>query len=249
MVNFDLSKYSLITLDEVHSTNSYVLENLAYLDNRSVVFSTRQTNGRGRFNRKWIGDNSDNIYMSLLLKSDDFSDFPLANLTQYLSLAICIWLENDFDLKPNIKWPNDILINNAKLSGILAETSCSDNKISAVVLGLGLNVNMDENTLSNIDQKAVSLKVLKGESFNCELLLRNILDCFFKNYDDFVNFGFPFIKDEYIKRCSFLGKNILISENGIKKPYFAKSVDNHGLLTAIDENNNVCKIITGDVLC
>ena len=72
---------------------------------------------------------------------------------------------------------------------------------------------------------------------------------FFENYDAFIQGGFEYIKTEYINRCGFLGKNILIREAGEKKPYFAKSIDDEGLLVAVDELNNECKIITGDVLC
>ena len=65
----------------------------------------------------------------------------------------------------------------------------------------------------------------------------------------FVKGGFEYIKTEYINRCSFLGENILIREVDQKKQYFAKSIDNEGLLVVVDEMERECRIITGDVLC
>lgn len=249
MVNLDMSKYSIVALNEVHSTNSYALDNLPFLDNGTVIYTTCQTSGRGRYNRKWLYDSTDNIYMSIILKPENISGFPFPNLTQYLSVVLCRILEKDFNFKPVIKWPNDILVEGAKISGILAESQMENNIIKGIVLGLGLNVNMQNDTLEKIDQRATSISVLTGENYDCEKITRDICDEFFKNYDNFVKKGFEFIKDEYIQRCFFLGNNIKISENGEKKEYFAQSIDENGFLTVKDKMNNICKIITGDVLC
>lgn len=250
MVNLDMSRYSIVTLEEVPSTNGYAIENMPFLDNASVIYTNKQTSGRGRYNRKWLfDDNSENIFMTIVLKPSDLSSYPLPNLTQYLSVVLCNILERDFNLNPVIKWPNDILIDGAKISGILAETYMENNNIKGIALGLGLNVNMNAQTLGLIDQKAASLYCLKNEIFDCDTIVKNICSAFFENYNDFVNYGFKYIKDEYIKRCFFLGKNIKISENGEKKEYFADSVDDKGFLSVKDNLNNEYKIITGDLLC
>ncbi len=249
MVKNDMSKYTILTLEEVHSTNSYALEHIASFDDRSVIFTPHQTSGRGRYDRHWVCDNSENIFVSFILKPDSVKNFPFPNLTQYLSVVVCNVLEKEFALKPSIKWPNDILVENAKISGILAESYMEKNEIKAIVLGLGLNVNMKKETLETIDQKATSVGVLTGMQIDVDILLRKVCDEFFENYDAFIKGGFEYIKTEYINRCGFLGKNILIREAGEKKPYFAKSIDDEGLLVAIDEFSKKCKIITGDILC
>lgn len=249
MVNLNMSKYSIVTMEEVQSTNDYALENISYLDDATVIFTTNQTSGRGRYNRKWVCDNSDNIYMSLILKPKDIKNYPYANLTQYLSVVLCKLLEKEFNLEPSIKWPNDILVDGGKISGILAESYMKNNQIEGIVLGLGLNVNMKAETLSKIDQKAVSLFALTGKTYNAETVLTMLLDSFFENYNNFETQGFKYIKDDYIKRCTFLGKTVLISENNTKKQYIAQAIDEEGLLTVKDDKNNEYKIITGDVLC
>ena len=249
MVNLNMSKYSIVTLNEVPSTNSYALDNMAFLDNGTVIYTTSQTSGRGRYNRKWMYDNTDNIFMSIVLKPENVSDFPFPNLTQYLSLVLCRVLEKDFNFNPVIKWPNDILVEGAKISGILAESQMENNTINGIVLGLGLNVNMKKDTLENIDQKATSIFSLMGKYYDCDKIARKICDEFFENYDNFVKQGFKYIKDEYIQKCFFLGNNIIISENGEKKEYFAQAIDENGFLTVKDKMNNVSKIVSGDVLC
>lgn len=245
----DMSKYTIVTLEEVHSTNSYALEHIACFDDRTVIFTSHQTSGRGRYNRHWISDDSSNLYMSIVLKPKNVTSYPFPNLTQYLSVCVCKVLENNFNIMSNIKWPNDILVNGFKISGILAESSMSNNKINGVVLGLGLNVNLPIETIEKIDQKATSISILNKKQYDVEDVLTSVCEEFFNNYNDFVAGGFEYIKEEYIQRCSFLGKNITVREAEEKKQYFAKAIDNDGLLIVNDEFDNECKIITGDVLC
>lgn len=248
MVNLDMSKYSIITLDEVHSTNSYALENVSFFDDKTVIYTAHQTSGRGRYKRQWICDETENLYMSVVLKPESDS-FPYTNLTQYLSVIVSECLENEFELKPEIKWPNDILIDGYKISGILAESYMQNNQIKALILGLGLNVNLQKQTTEKIDQKATSLAILKGGNFDAEKIMKLICDRFFESYANFEKEGFSLIKEDYLKRCGFLGKNITIKDENIKKSYYAKAIDDEGLLIVEDEFGNECKIITGDVLC
>ena len=248
MVNIDMSKYTIVALEEVHSTNSYALEYLSSFDDRTVIYTPHQNCGRGRYNRKWICDDTENLYMSIVLKPEKKS-FPFPNLTQYLSVILCKVLEEKFGINPSIKWPNDILVDGAKISGILAETGMSNNKIDGVVLGLGLNVNLKQETIDKIDQKATSIFVLKNRNYDIENVAKMICEKFFSEYEKFIDSGFGYIKDEYIKRCNFLGQKISIREAEEIRNYYAKSIDDDGLLVVLDEQNNECRIITGDVLC
>ena len=186
MLKQDMSKYSIITLDKVSSTNSYALENISNLADRTVIYTPHQTSGRGRYNRVWVSDDSENIYVSFVLKPEEIDNFPFVNLTQYLSIILCRFLENEFSLTPSIKWPNDILIDGYKISGILAESFMQKNELKGVVLGLGLNVNLKKETIEKIDQKAVSLFTLTGCKYAPKVLLEKICNMFFKDYDAFI---------------------------------------------------------------
>ncbi len=262
MINTNMPQYTIVKLEEVDSTNSYALENILFLEDKTVIYTTHQTLGRGRYNRKWVCDNSENLYMSIVLKPENTNNYPFPNLTQYLSVVVCNYLRKTFGLDAVIKWPNDILVNSCKISGILAESYMMNGKINAVVLGLGLNVNLSEETLKKIDQKATSLLFLNSCKFSSKSniktsmnvlfvddILKSICNMFFENYNNFTSKGFSFFEKEYINYCSFLGKNITIKEQNSAKEYFAKSINKEGLLIVNDKNNNEYKIITGDVLC
>ncbi len=249
MLNRTMAKYSIITLGEVHSTNSYALDKFSFFADKTVVFTKKQTCGRGRYNRKWCGDDSENLYLSIVLKPEEIASYPFSNLTQYLSVVLCKYLENEFSLKPSIKWPNDILVDGCKISGILAEASNEKNKIQGIVLGLGLNVNLKAETLENIDQKATSISILKNNNYDVENILKGLCDLFFDSYNEFIKNGFGFIKKDYIDRCNFLGKEITVKGVTETKKYLAISIDDNGLLVVKDDLGKESKIITGDVLC
>ena len=242
-----MSKYTIVTLDEVESTNAYALEFMTSFADRTVITAEKQTNGRGRYNRKWIGGKSSNLYTTIVLKPQNIQNYPFPNLTQYLSVVLCRVFENDYDITPSIKWPNDILVNGCKISGILAESCVKNNKIGGIALGLGVNVNLEKETIEKIDQKATSMFLIRNKNYNTDELLKKICDAFFENYDEFTIKGFGYIKDEYIKRCGFLGKKITIREEN--RQYFAKAIDADGLLLVNDDFGKESKIITGDVLC
>lgn len=244
-----MSKYYIKKLDKVHSTNSYALDNFSSLEDRTVVFTKQQTNGRGRYNRHWVSDENENLFVSFVLKPANIASYPFSNLTQYLSVIVCDFFEEKFNINANIKWPNDILVEKAKISGILAEAYTEHNKIKGIVLGFGLNINMNKKTIETIDQKATSLSIIKNETLNVDKILDEISDRFFDNYDEFVQKGFSFIKDNYIKRCDFLGSNITVKEINSVNNYNAIAIDENGLLIVENDFGSTSKIITGDILC
>ena len=243
-----MSKYFIKKLGKVHSTNSYALDNFSSLEDRTIVFSKYQTNGRGRYNRHWVSDGNENLYVSFLLKPENIDSFPFSNLTQYLSVIVCDYLEEKFYINANIKWPNDILVEKAKISGILAEAYSEKNKIKGIVLGFGLNVNLSKETVEKIDQKATTLSILKNEIFDVDVIVEEIAERFFDKYEQFVQKGFSQIKKEYISRCDFLGSNITVKEMNKITNYKAIDIDEEGLLIVEDEFGSNSKIITGDVL-
>lgn len=246
MLNLDLIK-----LEEIDSTNQFGKLNIDTLQDKQVIVADRQLRGRGRFNRTWVCDNNSNVYLSIILKPSlqEIEGYPFANLTQYLSVVLANFLEDEYGVIPTIKWPNDILIDGAKISGILCEAQSSNNEIKGLVLGLGVNLNMTEETIKKIDQKATSLNLLIGQTVDKDLFINKLLDNFFERYDDFKQKGFELIKEEYINRCDFLNKKIKITNNQSVNEYFAEKINTDGSLRVSDEKNNLCDIITGDLTC
>ena len=116
------------TFDTIDSTNTYALEHFEELEDFCAIVANIQTQGRGRFERKWISSDNENIYLSFVLKPQN-TRF-VTNLTQYLSVAVSKVLMT-YGVNPKIKWPNDVLINNKKICGILCESKLKQNKIQA----------------------------------------------------------------------------------------------------------------------
>lgn len=153
-----MGRGEIIRLDEVDSTNRYALEHFDELHDGALVVAERQTAGRGRRGRNWISPPGENIYASFLIKS---TDIPIWHTPRIGGLAV---LETLRSLAPGVdfwlKWPNDLFCRDRKICGILSEVkSGQGNVIRGGVIGIGININMPETVLKEIDQPATSLSM------------------------------------------------------------------------------------------
>lgn len=241
------AKISIIRLGEIDSTNLYAKANLADIADKTVVISDKQTNGRGRFERAWVDLGDGNIFMSLVLKPANTFNPVYANLTQYFSLLLCKLLE-EYNLKPQIKWPNDVLVDGKKIAGILSETVMQGNNFKGLVLGAGINLNAQKEDLSLITDKEVTALNIEIEHFiDKNEFLDKLLESFFENYDEFLMKGFSMIENDYINRACFLGKEI--SVKGFNETFtgVAKSVNSRGELV-LEKDNREFVLTMGDIL-
>ncbi len=239
---------NIVNLKEVNSTNTYAKEKIDQLPDRTVVLANRQTAGRGRFNRNWIDMGEGNLFMSIILKP--FSDFnPIySNLTQYMSVILCRVLEK-YGLDVKIKWPNDVLVNGKKISGILSEAVVKGDNFNGLVLGVGVNLNADIDRLKLVTDKDVaSLNIeLSKEYVDKRLFTEKLLSEFFNDYEKFLKDGFISIKDEYISKCNFLGKRLNIKLYNETVDGIALSLNDSGALVFNTKNKTVV-INAGDIL-
>ncbi len=239
---------NIIHLDEVNSTNLYAKQNLEILSDRTIVIADKQTNGRGRFDRTWIDLGEGNLFMTIILKPSSSFNEVYANLTQYLSVVLVKILE-EYGLSPKIKWPNDVMVNDAKISGILSETVMQGSNFKGIVLGIGVNLNADKGDLKQIKERvATALNIeLNREYIDKKLFTEKLLNEFFKNYEEFLKLGFSMIKKEYVQKCNFLNKEISVQVFNKKKSGIAKRINDNGELVL--EKNNIEFILTmGDIL-
>jgi len=238
----------VIRLEEAESTNSYAKEHIAEFADRTAIHALRQTNGRGRLNRSWVDLGNDNLFLSIILKPSDTFNELYPNITQYLSVCLCKVLES-YGLKPQIKWPNDVLINGKKIAGILSETVMQGKKLEGIVLGIGVNLNSTQKDLDAIPDKiATSLNIETGKNINLEIFLNELLKEFFSNYDNFLNSGFDMIKNDYITRSCFLNKELSVQLFNNIQTGFAKSINSKGELVLETDNNNEIVLTIGDIL-
>ncbi len=231
--------YEKIHFKTIDSTNTYALSDIENLADKTVVTADIQTNGRGRFDRTWVSENDENLYFSIVLKPENTKH--IINLTQYMSVVLTRVLEK-YNVNAQIKWPNDVLVNDKKIAGILCE---SQNK--GFVLGIGVNLNMTEEELKSIPALAASLFFEINKKTDKNEFLDKILNEFFKGYDDLLENGFSLFKDEYEKKSNFLNKKILITHNNKTEEFYADFINDDGSLTVIDLKGNERKIYAGDI--
>lgn len=235
-----------IYLENIDSTNLWAKNNIETLDDKTVVFAEAQTQGRGRLQRTWVDLGKGNLFMSLVLKPGENFDECYANLTQYMSVTLCRVLE-EYNIKPEIKWPNDVLINGKKIAGILSEASVRGTKFRGLVLGVGVNLNADEKDFVKIDKKVTSLNLELCKTINMTEFKNKLVSEFFANYDEFLAKGFEFIKKDYLQRANFLDKELCVSLINETKKGVAKGVTDKGeLVLANGENEFILNI--GDIL-
>ena len=225
-----------INLEKVDSTNLYAKKHIETLDDRTVILTKEQTAGRGRLNRSWIDLGKNNVFMSIVLKPSETYQEVYSNITQYLSVVLCHALE-DYGLKPQIKWPNDVLVNGKKIAGILSESVIQGTNFKGLVLGVGINLNATDEGVKSITDKEVVYKDF----------LNILLDEFFKNYDKFLKNGFIFIKDDYISRNSFLGKDLKVQVLNRIEEGLATSITVNGELI-LKRDNKEFVLTIGDIL-
>ena len=237
----------LIFLKEVDSTNKYTKEHFTELNDFSVVYTARQTAGRGRLSRSWNFTGENNIYASILIKPRTEVKEVYANLTQFLCLILAEVFE-EYGIVPKIKWPNDIRINKKKISGILAESIIEKNKVEAIILGFGVNLNCSEETIDNINQPATSLNLEINQNINKEFFLKKVLDKFYLRYNKFVEEGFISIREDYKKRAEFLDSLVKIKVFDKEISGIAKDITETGAIKLVDNKNKEHVLLIGDIL-
>ena len=180
--------YNILHFDEMNSTSVYSHQHLEELEDFQIVSCDLQTQGHGQFERKWYSSNQNggNIYISIILKPQNIEH--LNELTRYVALIGAKTLEK-YGLKPSFKYPNDILINGKKIAGFLAESEFLGNICKGIIVGCGINLNLNKEELENIDIPATSVFCETGKNVDKKEFLEAFLNNFKENYDDFLNNG------------------------------------------------------------
>ena len=167
---------TLIQLKSVDSTNNFAatLLKTSKLTEGTVIMAEEQHHGRGQRSNVWTTEAGKNLTVSIVFYPQLKASMAF-QLNIFVSLAVRKSLES-FGIQAVIKWPNDILVNEKKIAGILIDNQLAGDKIKSSIVGIGLNVNQTE--FGNLS-KATSLKILKDKSFD----LLDVLDELYLNLD------------------------------------------------------------------
>lgn len=216
--------YKIINFPTLSSTNQYIKENYKTLDEYSVIVTEEQTNGKGRLGRTWISHNDDLTFSILLKPNLDSSKIPLISLVAGLSICNVI---NKY-INCEIKWPNDIIVNDKKIAGILVE-AVSSNTIDCVVVGIGININGLEYS-KDLIMKATSLRLELNNIIDKQNILIDILEQFDIIYQELINNNLSFINN--IRKYNYLkDKEVYINNEKVK----VLDINNKGNLIILDK--------------
>ena len=246
--NYQFKKYLIHQFLEVESTNDLAFslaENNQIFANEIIVAS-KQNKGRGRLNRNWespIG----NLYFSLILQPK----IAVEKISQISFIAVCalqiavekIFKQQKIVAKVQNKWPNDLLIDQKKVAGILLESKISNKNCDFAILGIGVNIN------SNPTQTLFPSTNIKN--FSCEISASKMLEFFleeFENlYENWLIFGFKNIRNLWHKNAYNLNSKININLGNSKIEGLFQEIDEEGNIVIKNHNNETKKISFGDV--
>ena len=153
----------VIHLDTVGSTNDYAKEIGNKVSGGTLIISEQQTKGKGRLGRVWKSKSGDGIWMSLIIKPK-IEPYKAPFLTLVAGASVVKALSN-LGVEASIKWPNDVVVSRKKICGILTEMGLENGKIREVVIGDGINVNL-ENIPEELQDKATSLYLETGRKYD-----------------------------------------------------------------------------------
>lgn len=237
-------KIDISIFESIDSTNEYLK---AFKNTKSIkiCLAEQQTRGKGRLNREWYSPFGKNIYFSCLYPiQKDISE--LAGLSLVTSLAVLKTLKS-YGIKDElfVKWPNDIVYDNKKLSGSLIEVQAESHGFSCVIIGIGINVNMllDDDQIS---QSWISLQKIIGQYIDRNELIVLLINTLLAYLEKFVAHGFSSFMEEWVRSDYLSNRTITLKNvNEIIKGTVA-GINEQGHLLLTLPNGSVRAFSSGD---
>jgi BirA family biotin operon repressor/biotin-[acetyl-CoA-carboxylase] ligase len=233
---------------ETTSTND-VIEKLARdgVKEGVVVFAESQTKGRGRLGRKWISPAGKGLWFSILLRPQ-LRPQEATQLTVAAATALARAIQTETHLAPDIKWPNDLLLNGRKVAGILTELSAEVDRVNHLIVGIGLDVNQVATDFPpDVRKLATSLRIETGAPLDRAELAAAVLQELDRDYARICRGEFAAVADEWESRCTTLGQNVTVLIGDRRLRGRAESLDDDGSLLLRTEHGRLERILGGDV--
>ncbi|NPC92823.1 biotin--[acetyl-CoA-carboxylase] ligase [Bacillus sp. WMMC1349] len=212
----------------------------------TIIVADQQTEGRGRMARVWHSPAGNGIWMSLILRPT----IPVQKtpqLTLLAAVAIVQAIEDQTGISPEIKWPNDILVNGKKTVGILTELQAEADQVHSVITGIGINVNQAACDFpDDLKETATSLRLVSGKKIDRAALIQTILLTFEKRYQDYTRHGFQPIK--LLWESYALTLNRRLTARTLNGTFHGKSlgIDDEGVLL-LETSEGIKRIYSADI--
>lgn len=199
----------------------------------TAVIAETQTKGKGRLGRKWESPGG-GIFLSLILKPE-IPPFRVPGLSLVVGCAVAKTLQSDFGLEALVKWPNDILVSNRKIAGILCEMRAELDRVSHVIVGTGLNANVSTSDMpEGIRETSTSVAGSLGRPVNRSLLIAKLLNKLEPCYLQFIEYGLESFLPEIEEILAYMGNPVMIQNAA-----FGSRETQHGILRGLDKEGRL----------
>ena len=204
-----------------------------------------QSAGKGRLGRKWTAPEGSSIMMSILLRPK-FEPQYASMLTLVMGLSVAQAVR-ELGVEVTIKWPNDVVVSHKKICGILTEMGLQDGKIREVVIGLGINVNLEE-IQDDLKDKATSLYLETGEKYDRNRLIGLVMEKFEINYEKFVQTcDLSMMLDDYNMLLANKSQPVRVLDKLSPYEGVALEIDRDGALLVRVQSSEIRKVCSGEV--
>ena len=238
------NEFKIIHFDSIDSTSTYLKRSYNELDNLTIVFADHQTSGHGRMKREWVSPKGDSLLFSILFKEKQIID-NFASLSLLSASVIYSFLLNYVD-NVSIKWPNDVYVNGKKICGILMESVSMNEGIDAVILGIGININI-KSFNEELINKATSLYLETNKTFDIDDL-KTALIVYLSDLVEQIRNNHKYYLDIIRNNNFLLNKDVfvLINENEVVARVLDINEDNTLLVEYESERYSIS---IGEVIC
>ena len=237
--------------EEIDSTQNFAQQIASdEKENGAIIIAEKQTSGRGRLNRKWTSPKGGISFSLIIHPKFDVSSSTLIPILSAVALSKSI--KSILGIETQVKWPNDITMNGKKVAGILVDASFQANSIDYLILGVGINFDIDVKKLEKKLSKTpnfygVNSLRKKDDKIPPKLLLKEFLLQLEKNLSKLDNGEKTKIIKEWTKNASGIGKKITINTADGKVSGISQGIDNDGALK-LKTRKEIKKIFVGDVV-
>ena len=212
-----------------------------------IILAEEQIGGKGRMKRSWFSPRNAGIWYSVIFPPKH-DPVVFGHYNFLMSLVLASAIESVTQCEVELKWPNDILIKDKKVCGILSEVVTGKENSDIVITGAGLNVNIDENEFpKELCDTATSLSIESGESINQTDLFIEILSTLNTIYDLWEQRGIEPIYHSWLQKCSAIGKSLSISSGSRSINGTAQNINLDGSLVLRDANGYDHTVYAGDL--
>jgi BirA family biotin operon repressor/biotin-[acetyl-CoA-carboxylase] ligase len=233
---------------EVDSTNTIACRlALGGAREGEVVVADAQTKGKGRLDRTWQSPPGSNLYTSMILRPK-IEPAMAPQITLMAGVAVAELLSGYCPGDVSIKWPNDVLLRGKKVCGILTEMKAAAGRVDFIILGIGLNINMNHQDFDpSLRGAATSLKIETGVVYDRLDVVSKLFDFIEKWYKVFLSTGFIGLRDTWLRHADILGKRIKVVFKDEFQTGIVTGIDDDGTILMKDENGVSQKVVAGDV--